>query len=261
MALGGGVPGPVQGPVRSAFRLRPSGVPVVLPRTGPRPAVRAAPHIELTCAECRKCDGSNPPPSAAGWPSSPGSTAPASSTQSWPTPGRVRPPPQRAAESPTLARADPLQFEATLTAARLSPNPHDFALVAMLGLRIFQACGADIEHLGEGHGHRVLKVHGKGGKIVLAPLPPAVGRAIDRAVGDRRSGPILRTDAAPGWTGIAPPAGCTTSPTKPASTSPECTPHAAPHLRYLSRACRVRDVCFGGLRARALRVSGTCRYP
>jgi integrase/recombinase XerD len=34
-------------------------------------------------------------------------------------------------------------------------------------------------------------VVGKGGKAVLIPLPPAVGRAIDRAIGDRVVGPIL----------------------------------------------------------------------
>ena len=74
------------------------------------------------------------------------------------------------------------------------PNPCDFALVAMLGLlglRIFEATGADIADLGEEHGHRVLRVCGKGTKIVLVPLPPAVGRAIDRAVGNRTRGPIL----------------------------------------------------------------------
>jgi integrase/recombinase XerD len=38
----------------------------------------------------------------------------------------------------------------------------------------------------------VLKVYGKGGKIVLVPLPPAVARAIDRAVDDRGNVPILR---------------------------------------------------------------------
>jgi integrase/recombinase XerD len=81
-----------------------------------------------------------------------------------------------------------------LTAARESPSNYDFALVAMLGLlglRIFEATGADIADLGEEHGHRVLRVHGKGSKIVLVPLPPEVGRAIDRAVSDRTSGPIL----------------------------------------------------------------------
>jgi hypothetical protein len=51
--------------------------------------------------------------------------------------------------------------------------------------------GADIADLGEEHGHRVLRVCGKGTKIVLVPLPPAVGRAIDRAIGTRARGPIL----------------------------------------------------------------------
>jgi integrase/recombinase XerD len=96
-------------------------------------------------------------------------------------------------ESPTLGFTH-LQFEALLTAARESPNPCDFALVSMLGLlglRIFEATGVDIADLGEEHGHRVLRVCGKGTKVVLIPLPPAVGRAIDRAVGIRASGPIL----------------------------------------------------------------------
>jgi integrase/recombinase XerD len=96
-------------------------------------------------------------------------------------------------ESPTLGFTH-LQFEALFTAARESPNPFDFALVAMLGLlglRIFEATGADIPDLGEEHGHRVLRVCGKGTKVVLVPLPPAVGRPIDRAIGIRSSGPIL----------------------------------------------------------------------
>lgn len=96
-------------------------------------------------------------------------------------------------ESPTLGLSH-LQFEALLSAARASSNPNDFALVAMLGLlglRIFEATGADIDDLGEEHGHRVLRVVGKGTRIVLIPLPPAVGRAIDRAIGDRTAGPIL----------------------------------------------------------------------
>ena len=97
------------------------------------------------------------------------------------------------AESPTLGFTH-LQFEALLTAARESPNPYDFALVAMLGLlglRIFEATGADIADLGEEHGHRVLRVCGKGTKVVLVPLPPAVARAIDRATGSRLRGPVL----------------------------------------------------------------------
>ncbi len=88
-------------------------------------------------------------------------------------------------ESPTLGLTH-LQFKAMLTAARESANVNDFALVAMLGLlglRIFEATGADIADLREEHGHRVLRVLGKGTKVVLVPLPPAVAWAIDRAVG------------------------------------------------------------------------------
>ena len=101
--------------------------------------------------------------------------------------------PAVSAESPTLGFTH-LQFEALLTAARQSPNPYDFALIVMLGLlglRIFEATCADIGDLGEEHGHRVLRVCGKGTKVVLVPLPPAAGRAIDRATGMRMRGPIL----------------------------------------------------------------------
>jgi integrase/recombinase XerD len=89
-------------------------------------------------------------------------------------------------ESPTLGLTH-LQFEAMLTAARESQNRFDFALVCLLGLlglRIF-------ETVGEEHGHRVLRVRGKGGKVVLVPLPPAVSRAVDRAAGERATGPLL----------------------------------------------------------------------
>ncbi|GGQ73479.1 hypothetical protein GCM10010166_49420 [Couchioplanes caeruleus subsp. azureus] len=69
----------------------------------------------------------------------------------------VRRPPVPA-ESPTLGLGH-LQFEALITAARLSPNINDFALIAvlgLLGLRIFEACGANINNLSEEHGHRVM---------------------------------------------------------------------------------------------------------
>jgi integrase/recombinase XerD len=98
------------------------------------------------------------------------------------------------AESPTLGLSH-LQFEALLTAARESPNVFDFALVTMLGLlglRIFEACGADIADVGEEHGHRVLRVFGKGAKVVLVPLPPRGGASI----GPRDRQPDQRPDPA-----------------------------------------------------------------
>lgn len=70
-------------------------------------------------------------------------------------------------ESPTLGLTH-LQFEAMLTASRESTNPFDFALVCLLGLlglRIFEAIGADIEDLGEEHGHRVLRVRARAARL------------------------------------------------------------------------------------------------
>lgn len=37
-------------------------------------------------------------------------------------------------------------------------------MLGLLGLRIFEATGSNIEDIGEEHGHRVLRVRGKGGK-------------------------------------------------------------------------------------------------
>jgi integrase/recombinase XerD len=103
--------------------------------------------------------------------------------------------PRVSAESPTLG-LNHLQFEAILSASRDSANINDFALVALLGLlglRIFEATGANIEALEEVSGHRVLRVQGKGDKVALVPLPPAVSRALDRAIDGRACGPILRS--------------------------------------------------------------------
>jgi hypothetical protein len=89
------------------------------------------------------------------------------------------------------------QFEAMLTVACESTNCNDFALVAMLGLlglRIFEAAGSNVEDLGEEHGHRVLRVVGKGTKAVLVPLLPAVG---GRSTGPSSTGPLARSCATP----------------------------------------------------------------
>lgn len=87
-----------------------------------------------------------------------------------------------------------LQFEAMIVASRRRPD--DEALVAMtglLGLRVSEACATSIEDIGFVHGHRTLKVRGKGGRIDTIPLPPAVARAVELAAVGRDIGPILRS--------------------------------------------------------------------
>jgi integrase len=117
-------------------------------------------------------------------------------------------------ESPTLGFTH-LQFQALLTTARKSSNPCDFALVAMLGLfglQIFEATGADIADLVDEHGHRVLRICGKGTKTVVIPLPPAVGGPSTARSAPVAAGRSCSTAAAPGWTATPPPAACASSP-------------------------------------------------
>jgi site-specific recombinase XerD len=126
------------------------------------------------------------------------------------------------AESPTLGFTH-LQFEALLTGARQSSNRNDFALVAMLGLlglRIFEATGADIGDLGEEHAHRVLRVCGKGGKVVLVPLPRQSAGPSTAPSAAGAPGRCCSTAAARGWTATPPPAGSDGLPEQRESGSP-----------------------------------------
>jgi integrase/recombinase XerD len=66
------------------------------------------------------------------------------------------------------------------------------SLLALNGLRVSEATGADIEHLGLERGHRTLVITRKGGKVVTIPLAPSTARAIDLAIGERTSGPLFR---------------------------------------------------------------------
>lgn len=70
----------------------------------------------------------------------------------------------------------------------------DHALACLLGLnglRVSEACNADIENLAYERGHRTLLVDRKGGKRALIPLAPRTARALDLAIGERNNGPIL----------------------------------------------------------------------
>ena len=66
------------------------------------------------------------------------------------------------------------------------------SLLALNGLRVSEATGANIEALGLERGHRTLTVLRKGGKVVTIPLAPRTARAVDLAVGERTCGPIFQ---------------------------------------------------------------------
>lgn len=64
-------------------------------------------------------------------------------------------------------------------------------LLALNGLRVSEACNADIDNLGFERGHHTLVVDRKGGKRAIIPLAPRTYRAITLATGERDAGPIL----------------------------------------------------------------------
>ena len=85
------------------------------------------------------------------------------------------------------------ELGAMLVAAGLA-GARDHALIALLamnGLRVSEAIGADIEQLGLERGHRTLTVVRKGGKTVTMPMAPRTARTVDLAIGERLDGPIL----------------------------------------------------------------------
>ncbi len=85
------------------------------------------------------------------------------------------------------------ELGALLVAAGLGP-PAEHALISLLalnGLRVSEATGADIEHLGLERGHRTLVITRKGGKVVTIPLAPRTARAIDLAISERTEGPLF----------------------------------------------------------------------
>jgi integrase/recombinase XerD len=89
------------------------------------------------------------------------------------------------------------ELGALLVAAGLGP-PAEHALISLLalnGLRVSEATGADIEHMGLERGHWTLTITGKGGMVVTIPLAPRTARAIDLAIdlaiGERTEGPVF----------------------------------------------------------------------
>jgi integrase/recombinase XerD len=100
--------------------------------------------------------------------------------------------PSVARDSQTLGldREEAVRF----LAAAQATSARDHALACLLtlnGLRVSEACAADVVDLGVERAHRVLAVVGKGGQRTLVPLAPQTVRAIDAALGGRTDGPLL----------------------------------------------------------------------
>jgi site-specific recombinase XerD len=93
-------------------------------------------------------------------------------------------------ESRTLG-LDRNELGAFLVQAGLgSPRDHALAsLLALNGLRISDALGADIDDLDFERGHRTLEILREGGKHATIPLAPRTSRAIDLSIGERTTGP------------------------------------------------------------------------
>jgi len=78
------------------------------------------------------------------------------------------------------------------TAERTSPMHAALAvLLGLNGLRVSEACGANVEDLGFERGHRTLQIVGKGNRPAGIPLVPRTARTLDLAIGERVEGPIL----------------------------------------------------------------------
>jgi integrase/recombinase XerD len=95
-------------------------------------------------------------------------------------------------ESRTLG-LDRNELGAFLVPAGLgSARDHALAsLLALNGLRISEALGADIEDLDFDRGHRTLRIVRKGGKHATVPLAPRTSRALDLYLGERSGGPVV----------------------------------------------------------------------
>jgi site-specific recombinase XerD len=95
-------------------------------------------------------------------------------------------------ESRTLG-LDRNELGAFLVQAGLgSARDHALAsLLALNGLRISEALGADIDTLEFERGHRTLKILRKGGKHAVIPLAPRTSRALDLYIDERTTGPIF----------------------------------------------------------------------
>ena len=138
------------------------------------------------------------------------------------------------------------ELGALLVAAGLGP-PGEHALISLLalnGLRVSEATGADIEHLGLERGHRTPTITRKGGKVVTIPLAPRTARAVDLAIGERTDGPVFLAGD-----GTAGPARC--RPDRPPGRPPRRDHQAGHPAHVAARVHHRRAGCRGPVARRA----------
>ncbi len=108
-------------------------------------------------------------------------------------PARVRRPQRHPSPQPWLNRN-----ELTDVLAAAEDEAGDVyalaCLLALNGLRVSEACGADIADLGGSRYQPTLRIIGKGDKPVEVVLNPRTQQAIDGAIMERREGPLLRNE-------------------------------------------------------------------
>jgi hypothetical protein len=134
---------------------------------------------------------------------------------------------------------------ALLVTAGLGP-PAEHALISLLalnGLRVSEATGADIEALGAGRGHRTLCCHPQGRQgDGHHPLAPRTARAIDLAVGERVDGPIF-LGPRPAAAG---PARCRPDRAPPGPPRRITEPHREPQASRVWRHWQITWTCYLG---------------
>jgi integrase/recombinase XerD len=102
--------------------------------------------------------------------------------------------------------------------------------LALNGLRVSEATGAVIEHLGLERGHRTLVIIREGDKVVAIPLAPGTARAIDLAIGERTSEPsVPRRGRAAAGPARRPPARIVRRVTRRAGIGKQVSPHTLRH--------------------------------
>jgi integrase/recombinase XerD len=160
-----------------------------------------------------------------------------------PSPTSVAPSVARDSQTLGLDREEAVR----LLAAAEATSARDHALACLLtlnGLRVSEACAADVADLGVERAHRVLAVVGKGDQHTLVPLAPRTIRAIDSALGGRTNGPLLVSNTG-GWLDRHDAARIVARLARRARLAKHITPHSLRHTMVtlaLDAGVSLRDV-------------------